>query len=117
MLHRRREAARKVAEGLFALEQAIDEALAQAAELNRIMPRAWAEAKLSAVVGQDAFDGAAAVFASIALARRQIVDTHAKLDETKSRIGLRTVNFGDVQGKAPPKGMLTVVEGDESRAA
>jgi hypothetical protein len=117
MLNKRRDAAMKVAQGLFALERAIDEALAQAAELNRIMPCAWAEANLSTVVGQDAFDGAAAVFASLAQARRQVVDTHSRLDETKTQIGLRTLSFGDGMVKPPPKGMLSVVDNDESKAA
>jgi hypothetical protein len=117
MLNKRRDAAIKVAKGLFALERAIDEALAQAAELNRIMPRAWAEANLSAVVGQPAFDGAAAVFASLAQARRQVVATHGELDATKTQIGLRTLSFGDGTVKPPPKGMLSVVENDEAEAA
>jgi hypothetical protein len=117
MLNQRRAAAIKVAEGLFALERAIDEALSQAAELNRIMPQAWAEANLSCVVGQEAFDGAAAVFATLAKARRQVVETHGSLNDTKVRIGLRTLSFGDGTTKPPPKGMLSVVDSDESRAA
>jgi hypothetical protein len=94
MLNKRRDAAMKVAQGLFALEKAIDEALAQAAELNAIMPAAWSEAGISPVVGQDAFDEAAACFAALARARNRVVVTHTKLDEARNQIGLRTVSFG-----------------------
>mgnify|MGYP003579822505 CR=1 FL=1 len=90
MLRKRREAAAKVAAGLFAVEEAIDQALKRAAELNALMPGARTDANLSAVVGQDAFEGAAETFASLAKARHHIVQTHHRLEETKNRIGLRT---------------------------
>jgi hypothetical protein len=121
MLNKRRDAAIKVARELFALEKAIDGALAQAAELNAVMPTAWGEANISAVVGQEAFEGAAAVLAALVRARRHVVDTHHKLNDTKNRIGLRTVNFGgaDKGTKDDPKGAygLALVASDESRAA
>lgn len=115
MLRKRREAAEKVAAGLFAVEEAIDVALARAAELNAMMPTARTDANLSAVVGQEAFDGAAETFASLARARRHIVETHRRLDATKDQIGLRTVAIGDGTTK-PPMG-LTVIEGGEGVAA
>lgn len=121
MLNRRRTAARKVAENLFSLERAIDQALAQAAEFNAIMPAAWAEAGISPVVGQDAFDEAAAVFAALAQARRRVVCTHQQLEDTKNRIGLRTVSFGGLPKEDDPgktKGAaLKVVTGHRSEAA
>ena len=94
MLMKRRNAAIKVARELYALEKAIDEALVQAAGLSAIMPTATAEANLSAVVIQDAFERSAATFAALAQARRHVVETHHCLDETKVRIGLRTLNYG-----------------------
>lgn len=98
MLKARRDAAMKVAESLFAAEEAIDIALAKVADLNGTLATARTEAKLSAIVGQDAFNTAASVFAALARARCDIVETHKYLSETKDQIGLRTVNVGD-QGK------------------
>lgn len=98
MLKARRDAAIKVAESLFAAEEAIDMALAKVAELNGTLATARTEANLSAVVGQGAFETAASVFAALARARCDIVETHKRLSETKDQIGLRTVNVGD-QGK------------------
>lgn len=98
MLKARRDAAMKVAESLFAAEEAIDIALARTAELNGTLAIARTEAQLSAIVGQDAFETAASVFASLARARCEIVETHKRLHETKIQIGLRAVAIGD-QGK------------------
>jgi hypothetical protein len=100
MLKARRDAAMKVAESLFAAEEAIDAALARVAELNGTLATARMEAKLSAVVGQDVFEGAASAFAALARARCDIVETHNRLSDTKVQIGLRTVAIGD-QGKPP----------------
>lgn len=101
MLKQRREAAIKVAERLIAAEQAIDAALACAAELNRTMVTARREAGLSALVGQEAFESAASAFAALARARCDMVETHKRLSETQIQVGLRTFAFGD-SGK-PPK--------------
>jgi hypothetical protein len=101
MLKDRRNAAIKVAKSLFAAEEAIDLALARAAELNGIMVTARSEAKLSALVGQDAFEVSAAAFANLARARCEIVETHKRLDEAKTQIGLRTFAWGDELPKPP----------------
>jgi hypothetical protein len=95
MLKARRDAAMKVADSLFAAEEAIDAALARAAELNSALATARMEANLSAIVGQDAFEVAAAAFASIAKARGDIVETHKRLSETQVQIGLSAIAFGD----------------------
>lgn len=100
MLKERRDAAIKVAESLFAAEKAIDNALARAAELNGNMVTARTEAKLSAVVVQDAFEVSASAFAALAQARCDIVEAHRRLDQTKNRLGLRTLAIGET--KAPP---------------
>ena len=101
MLKQRREAAIKVAEKLIAAEQAIDAALACAAELNRTMVTARQEAGLSALVGQEAFETAASAFAALARARCDIVETHRRLSETKIQVGLRTVAVGELP--KPPR--------------
>jgi hypothetical protein len=100
MLKDRRNAAMRVAESLFAVEEAIDVALARAAELNGNMVTARSEAKLSALVGQDAFEVSVAAFAALARARCDIVETHKRLSEAKVQIGLRTLSVGDM-GKPP----------------
>jgi len=102
MLKDRRAAAMKVAESLFAAEEAIDVALARTAELNSKMVTARSDAKLSALVCQDAFEVSAAAFAALARARCDIVETHKRLSEAKIQVGLRTVSVGDEWPKPPP---------------
>lgn len=104
MLKDRRNAALKVAQSLFAAEEAIDAALARAAELSGNIVTARNEAKVSALVGQDAFELSAAAFAALARARGEIVETHKRLSETKIQIGLRTIAWGDELPKPPPTG-------------
>lgn len=94
MLKQRRDAVQQVADRLFAAEKAIDLALRCAAELNATMPTARSEANLAASVGQDALERAADAFASLVQARRQMVEAHQRLDETKTQIGLRTLAVG-----------------------
>ncbi|MFL6845354.1 MAG: hypothetical protein ACJ8ER_10795 [Allosphingosinicella sp.] len=96
MFKERREAAMKVAESLFAAEEAIDAAVARVAELHGAIVSARTEAKLSAVVGQEAFEVAASAFAALARARCDIVETHKRLSETKAQVGLRTMAIGDL---------------------
>lgn len=98
----RQAVAQKVADRLFALENAIDVALTRAAELNASMPEARGEARLPAMIGQDALDRAAETFTSLVLARRRVVETHASLDEARMQIGLREVDAGDTEPKEPP---------------
>ncbi len=103
MLNDRRTAAIKVAQSLFAAEAAIDNALACAAELNGNMVTARTHAKLSALVGQDAFEVSASAFAALARARCDIVETHKRLSETKIQVGLRTIAVGDDTWPKPPE--------------
>lgn len=103
MLKNRLTAATKVAQSLFAAEEAIDAALARAAELNGNMVTARTDAKLSALVGQDAFEVSAAAFAALARARCDIVETHKRLSEAKIQVGLRTIAVGDDDWPKPPQ--------------
>ncbi|HEX8379717.1 MAG TPA: hypothetical protein VF619_04090 [Allosphingosinicella sp.] len=103
MLKERRDAAMKVAESLFAAEDAIDTALARAAELNAAIVTARKDANLSAMVGQDAFEMAASAFAALARARGDIIESHKRLDEAKTQIGLRVMSVGEL-GKPPTAG-------------
>ena len=106
MLKQRREAAIKVAESLIAAEQAIDIALARAAELNQVMVTARQEAGLSALVGQEAFEAANSAFAALARARCDIVETHKRLSETKIQVGLRTVAIGELPKPPSERGAV-----------
>ncbi|MFL6856598.1 MAG: hypothetical protein ACJ8DZ_02635 [Allosphingosinicella sp.] len=99
MLIKRKQAVVRVAESLHNVEDAIDLALARAAEFSATMVTARSDAGLSAMVGQDAFEGAAAAFAALAKARGDIVETHRRLTETKAQIGMRTVSVGDEMSK------------------
>lgn len=98
----RQAVAQRVADRLFAAENAIDIALTRAAELTAAMPQARAEARLPAMVGQIALDRAADAFSALVEARRRIVETHAHLDEARAQIGLREVDAGDTEQKIPP---------------
>jgi len=98
----RQAVAQQVADRLFAVEAAIDIALTRAAELNAAMPQARAEARLPAMIGQEALVGASETFAALVEARRRIIGTHASLDEARAQIGLKEVDAGDTEPKVPP---------------
>lgn len=100
MLKARRDATLKVAKSLFAAEDAIDAALARAAELSAAIVTARSEANLSPMVGHDAFEKAASAFAALARARCDIIESHRRLDEAKTQIGLRVMSVGEL-GKPP----------------
>lgn len=114
MLKARREAAMKVAESLYAMEKAIDEALARAAEFHGTLISARTEANVSALVAHDAFESASSAFASLARARCDVVETHNRLSDAKIQVGLRTVAIGDgvpkpqVTGKVEPRHLQVV---------
>jgi len=91
---------------LYAAEAAIDQALAEAAFLAAALPSARAEAHLSAVTGQRAFDGAAASITALAEARGHLVQTHATLAALARKLGLDALAVGplDKPGDQPPVG-------------
>jgi hypothetical protein len=85
-----------LASRLYAAEAAIDAAIAETAQLTALLPGARAEAYLSAVAGQKAFDGAAASVAALTEARGRLVDTHRALEALARRLGLATLAAGPV---------------------
>ncbi len=93
-MSKRIEIAHRVAEQLFSTEAAIDAALTQAAKLAGLMPSIREDARLSAIVGQDALERAIEVVSALGAARRQIVETHKQLSVTQREIGLGHVAFG-----------------------
>jgi len=94
MLHHRRQAAEQVAQSLFETEAAIDAAIAAAARLTGLMPAARSDARLSAVVGQEAFEIASVTLTELIQARRSIIQTHHTLADVQTQVGLRAVSFG-----------------------
>jgi hypothetical protein len=97
---------------LFSAELAIDAALAETAALIALLPGARAEACLSAVVGQRAFDGAAAAVGALTQARSHLVATHNTLSALARKLGLETLAIGplDKPEDTPPNGGQTGIE-------
>lgn len=94
MLKQRRDAAENLVKRLFAAEQAIDDAIYKVSDLAGYMPIARVNAKLSAVVGQDAINQAAETLSALAAARGHLVATHNHLAETRDQIGLQAMAMG-----------------------
>lgn len=92
---------------LFATESAIDAALIEAASLVAMLPAARAEAYLSAVAGQRAFDRAAAAITALTQARAHMVATHNTLSALARKLGLETLAMGplDKPEDSPPNGI------------
>lgn len=87
---------------LHAAEAAIDAALAETAQLAAMLPAARAQAYVSAVTGQKAFDGAAASITALAQARSHMVDTHNTLAALARKMGLETVAVGPLDKPEDP---------------
>jgi histidyl-tRNA synthetase len=102
-------ATQEVANQLFAVEAAIDIAIAEAAKLSALMPQARVSANLSAVVGQEAFSEASNTLSDLIQARADIIKTHNALDAVKCEIGLRTMSMGGAVNKGAADRMLEVV--------
>jgi hypothetical protein len=91
---------------LYAAETAIDLALVETAMLAAMLPAARADAYLSAVTGQRAFDGAAGALSALSAARSQMVQTHTALAALARKLGLDALAVGpiDKPGDTPPVG-------------
>lgn len=91
---------------LHAVETAIDAALVESSALMALLPQARAEAYLSAVTGQRAFDGAAASIFALTEARSHMVGTHNTLAALARKLGLETLAVGplDKPEDTPPNG-------------
>lgn len=88
------EIARTVATHLLATEQAIDAAIAHAAGLVGYMPTARQQAKVSAEVGQDAFEEAIATMSMLGAARGRIINAHRALVVSGEQARIPARNFG-----------------------
>ena len=96
-------AAYEVATQVRAVEDSIEAALAELAELQMKMVHARSVTKAGFVTSHAAFEQLAAATNGLVAARGGIAHCHAALAETQKTIpGLRTVGFGD-QGECPEK--------------
>jgi hypothetical protein len=95
-------AAYEVATQVRAVEDSIESALIELAELQSKMVRARAVTGAAFVTSHPAFEQLAATTVGLISARGGIANCHAALAETRKSIpGLRTVGFGDM-GECPP---------------
>ena len=104
-------AAYEVATQVRAVEESIESALAELAELQSRMVRARTVTGVAFVASHAAFEGLAETTSKLVAARGGIVTCHVALAETKQQVpGLRTVAFGDGY-ECPPKptGELRIV--------
>lgn len=101
--------ARQVAQRLLAAEEAIDNALREAAQLAHYMPIARQEVGVSVEVGQEAIEEAIATLSSLSEARRKIMLTHRALAETQASAGLRERNYGGFVDKPRHRKELAIV--------
>jgi hypothetical protein len=91
-------AAFEVANQVRAVEDAIEEALAEIAELQGRMLRARATFGIATATGHEAFEQLAETTHSLVKARGGMAHCHVALKETTQHVpGLRTVGFGDMQ--------------------
>lgn len=96
-------AAYDVAAQVRAVEDCIDSALTEIAELQGRMMRARAIAGVSIATGHDALEKLVGTVNGLVSARGSMAGCHAALIDAKGRVpGLRTVSFGDGE-ECPPK--------------
>ena len=97
-------AAFEVATQVRAVEDAIEAALADIAELQSRMIRARAVAGIATATGHEAFEHLASAMQGLVSARGGIAHCHGTLKDTKQLVpGLRTVSFGDGDECPPPQ--------------
>ena len=96
-------AALEVATQVRAVEDAIETALAEIAELQGRMIRARATMGVATATGHKAFEQLVTATHRLVEARGGMADCHVTLKETTQLVpGLRTVGFGDMQ-ECPPR--------------
>ena len=96
-------AAFEVATQVRTVEDVIETALEEIAELQMRMIRARAAAGVATATGHDALQHLAGALQGLVSARGEIADCHASLVDVKQFVpGLRTISFGDAS-ECPPK--------------
>jgi len=100
-------AAYEVATQIRTVEDVIESALGEIAELQGRMIRARAAAGVATATGHTAFKHLADAVQALVAARGGMADCHGALVEAKQLVpGLRTVGFGDMQECPPPSGVV-----------
>lgn len=95
-------AAYEVATQVRTVEDTIDSALAEIAELQARMVRVRTTAGIGVATGHQAFEQLAAAVQGLVTARGGMANCHAQLVDAKQQIpGLRTVAFGEPD-ECPP---------------
>ena len=102
MLKNRLRVVKNVTEKLTALEAAIDDALICAGDLTVSVSTGRQEAKLSAVVGQEAVGLTGEALQSLYTARAKIVEAHNEFAVVRDKIGMRTYAGGGLWKPATP---------------
>ena len=98
-------AAFEVATQVRAVEDAIETALAEIAELQGRMVRARATFGIATATGHEAFEHLAQATVGLVSARGGVANCHGTLKATTQLVpGLRTVGFGDMQECPPAAG-------------
>lgn len=89
-----------------AVEDSIEAALIELAELQNRMIRARSVTGVSIATGHQALEQVAVSLQGLVAARGGMAHCHAALVEAKQKVpGLRTVSFGDAQ-ECPPPGIV-----------
>ncbi|MEO7786677.1 MAG: hypothetical protein ABIR77_02465 [Sphingomicrobium sp.] len=103
-------AALDVAHQVRTVEDVIDNALAELAELQGRMMRARSVAGVGVRTGHDALEHVSTAFAAMVTARGDMGSCHAALLEAKGSVpGLRTTSFGDLECPPQPSANLRIV--------
>ncbi len=90
---------------LMAMEDSIDVAFTQAANFAGSLASIRNKAKVSAIFGQEVFEGAAAALTRLSEARRDTVALHKQLSVLERRAGIATTMDGPWdKGPVPPGG-------------
>ncbi|WP_118856182.1 hypothetical protein [Sphingomonas mesophila] len=96
-------AAHEIATQVRAVEDIIDQAIAEIAELQVRMVSVRNVAPVGVAAGQPAFEQLGGAVQALIAARGGVANCHGALVEAKQFVpGLRTTGFGDV-GECPPK--------------
>ncbi|MFI4976651.1 MAG: hypothetical protein ACHP84_19115 [Caulobacterales bacterium] len=90
--------AQRVANKLFATENAVDAAMAEATEMMADLLRARKDLGLSATVGDSVVAKVVEAISALSEARTAMVTAHGELAELKLRVGIRT-KLGGVEDK------------------
>ncbi|MEE9432959.1 MAG: hypothetical protein V3V15_01815 [Sphingorhabdus sp.] len=103
MLNERLAATQMVAEKLFALETAIDEALVCAANLTCATSTARRDIRASTIVGQDAVAKTGETIAALYAAQNAVIDAHGGFAEVRQKMRIPAKAGGD-KWKDQPSG-------------